>query len=113
MALTRGVAFVIGLFLIAVWIAGLSLHTQAWITWLNFVGGIVAILIGIAPIERGGATSAGGLPLIISLGLFAMWIVGLAIHAEAWITWCTFGAACALLLDAIGGGFTVQRMRTA
>ncbi len=110
---TRGVAFIIGLFLLAVWIAGLSLHTTPWITWLDFVGGIIAVVMGVAPLQRGGVGTLAGLPVVVAIGLFAMWIVGLAIHVEPWIAWCTFGAACALLLDAIGGGFTVQRTQTA
>ena len=40
-----------------------------------------------------------------------MWIVGLAVHTEAWITWCTFGGACALLIDAVSGGYTVRHHR--
>jgi hypothetical protein len=103
----------IGLFLLAIWIAGLSVQTQAWITWLDFVAGLLSIAIGIAPLRRGGVATTAAAPIVVSLGLFAMWIVGLAVHTEAWITWCTFGAACALLVDAIGGGFTVQRMQTA
>ena len=110
---TRGVAFIIGLFLLAIWIGGLSVHAQAWITWLDFVAGLLRLAIGIAPLQRGGVAATAAAPIVVSLGLFAMWIVGLAIHTEAWITWCTFGAACALLVDAIGGGFTVQRMQTA
>lgn len=109
----RGVLVLIGLFLIAVWIAGLSVHAQAWITWLNFVAGIVAIGLGALPIQRGGPATTAGVPTLLSLGLFAMWIVGLAIHTEAWITWCTFGAACAMMIDSIAGGLTVERMRTA
>ena len=109
----RGVLIVIGLFLIAVWIGGLSVHTEPWITWLDFAAGLVAVGLGVLPIERGGTAAAAGVPTLVALGLFAMWIVGLAVHTEAWITWCTFGAACALLVDSIAGGLTVQRTRTA
>ena len=55
-----------------------------------------------------------GNPLTNRESLFrASVVVGLTTHVEAWIVWCVFGAACALLVDALGGGFTIRRTKTA
>lgn len=101
---------IVGLFLIATFISGLAIPgTAAWLTWLQLVGALLAFGIAIVPPERESLTTKAGAPLFISLGLFAMWIVGLALHDEAWLVWCTFAAACAfLLLTIVGGGRGVE-----
>lgn len=103
--IVRVSSFIIGLFLVAVFISGLAVPgTSAWLTWLQLVGALLAFGIAASPVRRGGALTHGGAPLIISLGLFAMWIVGLALHNAAWLVWCTFAGACAFLVVAIIGG---------
>ncbi|HEY7954321.1 MAG TPA: hypothetical protein VII38_03475 [Polyangia bacterium] len=111
--MVRSSLIIIGLFLLAVWISGLALHAAAWITWLDFVVAILALGMGAAPIREAGPLGAGGGPVLLSLGLFAMWIVALAIHIEPWIAWCTFAGACAMLIvGAVGGSLTTHYHRT-
>jgi hypothetical protein len=92
--------------LVILWLVGLSQHATAWLTWLDVVGALFgfAIAAGAGPqVARG---FAGGAPIALAIGLGVLWIIGLATHAEAWLTWWTFAFACAFLLLGIGGSFT-------
>ena len=109
----RRLAIVIGVFLMVVWVAGLSVHARGWLTWLDLVAGLVALAIGLLPADRADTRTMRGLPIVISLGLLAPWIAGLVTHAQAWITWCTFVAACAMLAEAFGDRLPARRMHTA
>lgn len=50
---------------------------------------------------RESRTILGG---ILTLGLFALWIIGLVEQNVAWLVWCTFAAACAMAFAVFGGG---------
>ncbi len=109
MGMIRVSAIIVGLFLVACWIAGLSVNAAAWITWLDGVGALLAFIVAAMPVgEAERANGRSVLAGLVSLGLFAMWIIGLVTHTQAWIVWCTFAAACALAFVAFGRGGPVR-----
>ncbi|HVV48805.1 MAG TPA: hypothetical protein VHO06_04025 [Polyangia bacterium] len=94
----RAISFILGLGLIILWLAGLSSHASLWLTWLDGLGGLVAIAGAAALVEFGrGGTAGSGL---LALGLFVLWIVGLATGATLWLSWWTFAFACAFFVVA-------------
>ena len=110
----RAIAFVLGLGLVLVWLAGLSSHASGWLTWLDGLAALVALAGAAALVEfnRGGTAGSG----FLALGLFVLWIVGLATGATLWLSWWTFAFACAFLVlaGASMSGRSVQlRHRTA
>ena len=101
--MSRFPALVIALFLSALWAIGLAMHAPIWLPWLNLVGALMAFIImgmfgtGQADKDR------RWLSFVLALGLFALWIGGLARHATPLLTWCTFLAACGMLILAVSG----------
>ncbi len=108
----RGLSIALAIGLVIVWIVGLNQHATGWLTWLDGLGALVgfAIAAGAGP-AVGRAYGAGG-PIALAVGLGILWIIGLATHAEAWLTWWTFVFACAFLLLGIAGGAAGERMTT-
>ncbi len=110
----RGTSIALGIGLVILWLVGLSDHATLWLTWLDGLAGLAAFGVAAVASDQatGGATvtmarTAGG-PLGISLGLYILWIIGLATHAERWLTWWTFAFACAFLIF----GFLGSSQRT-
>lgn len=93
----RGVSVALGIGLIILWIAGLSAHSALWLTWLDGIAGLVAILLGVAVVGSVARAGVGGWGLL-ALGLFVLWIIGLAAHAPLWLAWWTFAFACAFVV---------------
>ena len=94
----RAISFVLGLGLVLLWLAGLSSHASGWLTWLDGLAALIAIAGAASLVEfnRGGSAGAGGL----ALGLFVLWIIGLATGATLWLSWWTFAFACAFFVVA-------------
>jgi hypothetical protein len=92
----------LGVGLVILWIAGLANHSTSWMTWLDGLAGLVA-LAGAATAgrdARGGQWTSAGL----TVGLFALWIIGLSAHASRPLSWWNFAFACAFLLVAVTAG---------
>jgi hypothetical protein len=92
----------LGIAMVLLWMVGVVDHATDWMTWLI---GIAAVLtFWLVPVTRRhlgpGAVAIG--PNLVGLGLIAMFIVGLATEASAWLTWFTFAAGCSYLMF---GGF--------
>ena len=92
----RAISFVLGLGLVLLWLAGLSSHASAWLTWLDGLAALIAIAGAAALVEfhRGGTAGTG----LLALGLFILWIIGLATGATLWLSWWTFAFACAFVV---------------
>ena len=102
--MTRGISVALSVGLVILWIVGLGQHATGWLTWLDGLGALFgfAIAAGVAPgITR---AAASGSPIALAVGLGVLWIIGLATHAEAWLSWWTFAFAVAFLLVGIGAG---------
>jgi hypothetical protein len=109
---TRIPAFIIGLFLLAVWISGLSLHARSWLTWLDGAGAVAAFAVAAMPAKTHEAARRGPLLAVLWLGLFVLWILGLVERAQSWIVWSTFAAACAVVVVGFGLGSLGGRTAT-
>jgi hypothetical protein len=90
-------SIILGLALAALAAFGLWADRHAVILFFDIVAAVVAF--GIAALEREdelGASRGVG-PVVLGLGLAALWIAGLATHQPRWATWANFLAACASL----------------
>jgi hypothetical protein len=114
----RGISVALAIGLVILWIVGLSAHATAWLTWLDGLGALFgfALAAGIVPGVSAAAAASG--PIALAIGLGILWIIGLVMHAEMWLTWWTFAFAIAFLLVGIGAGMQerprvdVRRPRT-
>ena len=110
----RGVSVALGFGLIILWIAALSAHAAPWLTWLDGIAGLIAIVLGIsaARVAQIGVPAGGAL----ALGLFVLWIIALSAHGPLWLAWWTFAFACAFVVLAAAstsGGERRLHQRTA
>jgi hypothetical protein len=111
--MVRGTAIVLGIGLVILWLVGLNEGAALWLTWLNGVAALVAFTIGAAANdESASALSVAGGPIGLSLGLYVLWVVGLATHAETWLCWWTFVFACAFLAIGVFSTTTMARRPT-
>jgi hypothetical protein len=92
----------LGVGLVILWIAGLARHSTPWMSWLDGLAGLIAFA-GAASAGRdarvGQWASAG-----LTVGLFALWIIGLSVDASRALSWWNFAFACAFLLLAVTAG---------
>jgi hypothetical protein len=81
------------------WIAGLVTHGPHWLVWLVGIAGLIALWNAAAfrPIRRAGVAVAA----LLALGLYVLWLAGLAGGRAAGLAWWTFGFGCAALLLAV------------
>lgn len=88
----------LGIAMLLLWIVGVVDHSTDWMTWLSGIAALLTFLL--VPITRDdvgpAAVSIG--PNLIGLGLIAIFIVGIATAASAWLTWFNFAAGCAYLM---------------
>jgi hypothetical protein len=80
---------ILGAGLVVLWIVGLNQGATMWLTWLLGIAGLTSIVIAAmlpAPHGREGAKPPAGVGFV----LFAFWILAVATHATAWLTWWTF-----------------------
>ena len=82
--------------LILLWVAGLAHHASAWLTWLDFLAGLIAFgsATQFAASRRAGVVGWSS----IALGLFLLWVAALATGGRSWLAWWTLVLACAFLL---------------
>jgi hypothetical protein len=99
----RGISIVLAVGLVILWLVGLNRHATPWLTWLDVVAALCAFAIaaGIAGRTRGADVGA---PVVLAIGLFVLWIIGLSTHASMWLVWWTFAFACAFLFVGVGAG---------
>jgi hypothetical protein len=93
----RVISFILGIGLIVLWIAGgSSTHASDWLPRLDGLAGLIAIAMGIGleTVSRAGVFGWG----LLALGLFILWIVGLAAGGGLTVAWWTFGFACAFVI---------------
>jgi hypothetical protein len=82
--------------LILLWVAGLSRHASAWLTWLDFLAGLIAFggATQFAASRRAGVVGWSSL----ALGLIVLWIAALATGSSSWLAWWNLVLAFAFLL---------------
>jgi hypothetical protein len=106
---------VLGIGLILLWIAELgspgfggyvpsagTATAARWITWLDLVGAFFAFVIAGVSYSHARRSARAAGPIALAIGLFVLWIVGLASNVVPWVSWWNFAFACAFLLMGIG-----------
>ncbi len=90
---------ILGLGLILLWVVGVSSQgADGWLVWFDGIIGLCAIVTGLAMSADSTSTTRSGAPLLTAIGLLALAIIGFAVVATLWLTWWTFGFACAFML---------------
>jgi hypothetical protein len=98
--MVRGSAVVLGIGLAILWLVGLQYHASSWLTWLNGVAALGSFGIALMPASTPPARLASS-PIVMAMALFVLWIVALAVGAEAWLAWWTFAFGAAFMLVGI------------
>src|SRR5437868_2750970 len=82
--------------LILLWVAGLSRHASAWLTWLDLLAGLIAFgsATQFAASRRAGVVGWTSM----ALGLFVLWIAALATGGRSWLASWTLVLGFAFLL---------------
>lgn len=120
--MVRAWAILLGIGLFILGIAGLNTPGSIWIGWFDIVAGIISFYVGAASaiaaasgstvdaVEARPYSNVGGV-FFLCVGLFALWIAGLATKsATAAMAWWNFGFACAYGLLAISSVRRRSRM---
>ncbi len=94
---------VLGLGLVILWIVGLSNHATHWLTWLDGLAALCAFAVAAMAPTEGVRRNVSSASIALSIGLFVLWIIALAVGASSWLAWWTFAFACAFLLLGVGG----------
>jgi hypothetical protein len=76
------------------WVMGLTRGAPLWLTWLDAVAGLAAFVAAGAA-DRSRAPSGSGLVALIAIGLFALFLAGVVLHAPHWQVWSNLALACA------------------
>jgi magnesium-transporting ATPase (P-type) len=93
----RAIMFIFGIGLVALWVIGMALGRAHWFSWIDLAGGALGIYGALVlPELNPGVGVASG--FVFSLGIIALWIVGLALGVVDWLTWVSFGLAALLLI---------------
>ena len=99
-------SIILGIGLGILWLAGLGAPSAtSWMTWLDALGSLGAFLIAAGYSDSTERRSRISNTLLLSGGLFVLWIAGLSTGVVAWQTWWTFVFALAFLaLSLVRGG---------
>ncbi|MGZ3697713.1 MAG: hypothetical protein ACXWP5_06325, partial [Bdellovibrionota bacterium] len=110
--MVRNISVVLGIGLAVLWAVGLgSPDATGWLTWMDGVGAVCAFIVASGGRTYGRAQTATGF-FGMAVGLFALWIIGLATGATPWLSWWTFGFACAFTGTAIAASRTPEGAAT-
>ena len=92
--MVRAMSFLLSFWLALLFVAGQLAHTPQLMVFFVGLGAAFALFGGIiSPWVSAGWRVAG--PVALSLGLFALFAVGLAMKEPLWLPWCVFmGAFC-------------------
>ncbi len=97
--MVRRISTLLALGLVVLWIAGLGSPTStSWLTWLDGLAALAAFGIAALTPTYARRSARMGEPVALSVGLFALFVIGLATGATLWQAWWTFAFACAFLI---------------
>ena len=82
--MVRKSCFLLGLAMALVWWIGLSVDHSATVLWFTAVGAVLAFAIGGLVDDTSRRPSHAGGPVVLGLGLGAVWIAGTAAHQPMW-----------------------------
>lgn len=104
---TKTWSIILGVGLVILGLSGLGSMGGTWIAWLDIVGGVFGIIAASSSTNYAGISgeqypSVAGLASV-TVGLFAMWIIGLATQSvTTTMSWWNFGFGVAFGLLAVG-----------
>jgi hypothetical protein len=107
----RGFSLLLAVGLLILWLAGLTNHATPWLTWLDGLGALCGFAVAAGASAAAGRATNTAAPIALAVGLGILWIIGLAMHTEIWLTWWTFAFGCAFFIVGIGGGFSDQQQQ--
>ena len=103
----KAIGVALGTGLAILWVAGLSSpYAPGWFTWMDGLAALGAFFIAGRVSDRDMRSRKMSGPVTLSIGLFALWIAGLATDATPWLCWWTFAFACAALVFGVSAGGT-------
>jgi len=100
-AMIRGLSLALAASLLILWVVALNNHATAWLTWLDGLGALAGFMIAAGPGVGPGRGISPGALVALAIGLGVLSTIGLARHAEVWLTSLTLMLACAFLLVGI------------
>jgi hypothetical protein len=101
----KGIYIALGVGLAILWVSGLSSpYVPGWFTWLDGVAALGSFTLSGSAQSYDTRGKRVGAPITLAVGLFALWIIGLATGAVNWMCWWTFAFACAFLVTGIAAG---------
>lgn len=90
--MVRPMSFLLGFWLALLFVAGQNVHAPQALVWADGLGAVFAILGGlVAPFASRRLRLAG--PVALSLGVFAIALIGFLMHVTVWLTFCNVIAA--------------------
>lgn len=105
LCMVKSWSIIFGIGLGILWLAGLGAPSATpWMTWLDAVGALCAFLIAAGVSDSSARGRRVSSTLLLAIGLFALWIAGLASGVVAWQNWWTFAFACGFLILSIASG---------
>jgi hypothetical protein len=102
--MVRKSSFVIGLGLAVLWWLGLSIDQSARVLWFDAVAAVLSFGIGglvNEPAEGEPAVGGAIACAVMSVGLGALWIIGMSTRQPAWANWFNFLFAVAYMATAV------------
>jgi hypothetical protein len=92
--MVRAMSFLLSFWLALLFVVGQNQHLPQGVVALVGLGALIALFGGfIAPMVGPVARLVG--PLLLSAGLFSLWIVALLMKVPRWLPWCVFmGTFC-------------------
>ena len=110
----------LGLGMIVLWIVGLgtlsrvslyfdnvSLIATRWVTWLTFAAAVCSFIGAFATDYHTSKKTIAAGTFALSLGVFAIWLIGLVDAALPMLTWWNFAFGCAYaIVGAAAGAIT-------
>jgi hypothetical protein len=102
--MVRKSTFAIGLGLAVLWWLGLSQDQSARILWFDAIAAVLSFGIGgliDEPSDVGSTVGAATACAVMSVGLGALWIIGMSVRQPAWANWFNFLFAVAYMATAV------------
>ncbi len=103
--MNKRISAILGVGLIVLWIVGLgNPNTSSWLTWMDGIAALCAFGIAAFTPDYATRSTRMGLPMAMSVALFAFWLIALSTGVSAGMTWWNFAFACAFLILGISNG---------
>jgi hypothetical protein len=108
--MVRNGSIVLGIGLVILWIVGLANGQPHWMGWLDLFGALCAFAGASYSLRASPSARVAG-PIALGVGLFALFIAGLASHASSAITWANFGFGLGFLVLGLSEANTQRQAR--